>query len=268
VIINADDFGLSDGVTRGIVAAHRAGAVTSTSMFANAPGFAGAVRAARENPTLDVGLHLNLTAGAPVTPPAHIPTLCGADGQFLALSRLVGRALRARIDPGDVERECRAQLDRLTAERISVTHLDGHRHVHVLPGVWPGILAVAREAGIPSIRVPMEPLTGGRASAKIGLAWVTWLGARGASVPGRVCRFRGIGLLGTTRFGEGLLRILDRLPRGTTEIMVHPGYADADLLGWDPYVVERERELAALRSPEVLARLTRSDLRLVRFADL
>src|SRR5438067_10426812 len=76
LVINADDFGLSAGVNRGILEAHAAGTVSSTSLLVNAPGFADAVRGARSAPGLGVGLHLNLTAGSPVPSPGAVATLC------------------------------------------------------------------------------------------------------------------------------------------------------------------------------------------------
>lgn len=267
MVINADDFGISDGVTRGIVEAHRGGAVTAASMFANAPGFTAAVQAARELPRLDLGLHFNLTVGVPVAPPAQVSSLCGAGGRFLPLGSFIRRALAGRVDPDDVARECRAQLDRLRTNGIAVTHLDGHRHVHVLPGVWSGVAAVARGEGL-VMRKPVEPIRRGRSVAKLVLGMAYGLVTRHAGEGPPSPHFRGIGLLGAWHFAEALVELIDDLPPGVTEVMVHPGYVDADLLRWDTYGQERERELVALRSPQVLTRLTRGDPQLVRFVDL
>lgn len=267
MVINADDFGLSDGVTRGIAEAHRGGAVTAASMFANAPGFKAAVQAARELPRLDLGLHFNLTAGAPVAPPAQVASLCGDNGEFLRLGALIRRALAGRVDPDDVTRECRAQLDRLRTNGIVVSHLDGHRHAHVLPGVWSGVTAVGRGEGLP-VRRPVEPIRRGRPAAKLALQMAYRFVSRETKEGPPSHHFRGIGLLGAWHFADALVELIDHLPPGVTEVMVHPGYVDADLLSWDSYGQERERELIALRSPQVLTRLTRGDPRLVRFVDL
>ena len=258
---------MSDGVTRGILEAHRAGAVTSASMVANAPGFDGAVRAARTDPGLDLGLHFNLTIGPPLSPAASIPSLCDGRGRFLSLGALIRRSIRGGIDSEHVVRECRAQLERLRESGITATHLDAHRHAHLLPGVWAGVVTVARAAGVP-LRVPLEPFSGGRVGAKLALRIAWRFAARAVPAPAPVLRVRGIGLLGGARFADRLIRILDRLPPGDTELVVHPGYADADLLAWDPYGVEREWELAALRSSKVLTRLAQGAFRLARFADL
>jgi len=267
VVINADDFGLSDGVTRGIVEAHRGGAVTAASMFANAPGFAAAVHAAHELPRLDLGLHFNLTAGTPVAPSAQVSSLCRANGDFLPLGALIRRAIAGRVDPDDVTRECRAQLDRLRTNGIPVSHLDGHRHAHVLPGVWAGVAAVARCEGLP-LRKPVEPVRRGRPVVKLVLRMAFGFVTRDTKDGPPSHHFRGIGLLGAWHFADALVELIDQLPAGVTEVMVHPGYVDADLLTWDSYGQDRERELIALRSPQVLTRLTRGDPQLVRFVDL
>src|SRR5207237_814650 len=88
LIVNADDFGLSDGVNRAISEAHAAGTVSSASLLVNAPGFADAVRRARAAPALGVGLHFNLTMGAPVSPATAVPSLCDRrTGRFWSLWR-------------------------------------------------------------------------------------------------------------------------------------------------------------------------------------
>src|SRR3989442_12181882 len=82
LIVNADDFGRSAGVDRGILRAHREGIVTSTTFMANAPRADEAAALARATPTLDVGVHLVLTHDRPLTDPVRIPSLVRADGSF------------------------------------------------------------------------------------------------------------------------------------------------------------------------------------------
>lgn len=236
-------------------------------MIANTPGVAAALVGARQAPGLELGLHFNLTAGAPVAPPAEVPSLCDSAGRFLPLARLIGRALTGRIKPEHVRRECQAQLERLRSYGVGVTHLDSHRHVHVLPGIWPVVAGLAAEQRL-LLRVPVEPPTDSRVLAKLAIRSLLLLGARGDRRARPVRHFRGLGLLGAREFANALSRILDRLPPGGTEIMVHPGYVDGDLIAWDHYGREREGELRALCSPQVLDRLRRADLRLVRFAEL
>lgn len=269
LVINADDFGLSAGVNRGILAAHAAGAVTSTSLIANLPSFEDAVRSSRAAPDLAIGLHLNLTAGAPVAPVALVPSLVDAEtGRFHALPGLAARALAGRIDPGDVTLECRAQLARLREHGVAVRHLDSHRHVHVLPGIWEGVRRAAEDAGIRSVRLPFDAAATPaypRAFAEHVALRAAHRWAGGTGYRPEADHFRGGVLYPQRRFKERLLRVLDRLRTGLTELMVHPGYADPDVALWDGYTWEREEELTALLDAEVRARLEKGDIELTTF---
>lgn len=267
--INADDLGLSDGVNRGIIACAEAGVVTSASLLVNTPGFAAAVQAARSGPRLSVGLHLNLTTGAPLSPAETVPTLCDArTGQFHPLARLVARALAGRVDASDVARECAAQIERARAAGVRLTHLDGHQHTHVLPGIWQPVIHTASHAGIELVRLPLEPARtiAWRPAAAVGqvlLAASHRLAARGTRAVRHADHFRGFALTGRRDFTARLLELLERLEPGVTELMVHPGYPDAALRGWVGYTAGRERELEGLLSPAVGTRLARGDIVLV-----
>ena len=271
LVINADDFGLSAGVNRGILEAHAAGTVSSTSLLVNAPGFQDAVRGAHAAPALGVGLHVNLTMGAPVSPATAVPSLCDArTGRFCPLSRLIARVLVGRVDGAEVALECAAQIERARGAGVGLTHLDGHQHTHVLPGIWGPVVEAAREAGIDVMRLGLEPAVGiaWRPFAAVGrlLLTASWRRATsGAPLPRHADHFRGFALTGRRDFLERLLAVLDRLEPGVTELMVHPGYADASLGGWVSYGAGRERELEALTSPAVRSRLGRGDIELIGF---
>ena len=266
--MTADDFGLSPAINRGIVEAHRAGCVTSTSLLVNAPGFRDALDRLADAPSLQVGLHLNLTVGSPVAPRQDVETLFDPrTGAFYSLPRLVRRTLAGLVRPGHVALECAAQLDHLRAAGITVAHLDSHHHVHVLPRVWEAVLATARRAGIRAVRVPIEPFG---SPFRIGAAvkqlcirssWrVASAADAGADV--RVAHFRGMQLQGSQHFLSRLLTLLDQLPPGATELMVHPGYVDDDVPESDSLAARREPELVALCSPSLAARLARGDITL------
>ena len=263
--MNADDFGLSPGVTDGILEAHAAGVVSSVSVLVNAPGWEHAVAALRGATSLGVGLHLNLTAGDPLS---EGRTLVDAHtGRFHGLAGLVTRALTGRIDPEHVAEECGAQLARLRGTGVRVTHIDSHRHVHALPGVWASVVATARAHGVPFVRVPVEH-GAGRAWVKRSTIRAAWrVAARGGARPRHADRFHGIGLEGDPRFLSRLLALIDRLgpPPLVTELMVHPGRPDRALAAWDGYVAPRATELAALTSSAVRERLRRGDVCLTHF---
>ena len=271
LVVNADDFGLSAGVNAGIAEMAEAGVVTSTSLMVNTPGFDDALRRAeRLGPRFGIGLHLNLTTGAPVVLAASVPTLVDRAGRFLPLAALVRRMLRGGVRAGDVGREAEAQLARLRASGIVPTHADSHRHVHAFAVVRGALWAASRTAGVPAVRRPLEPLWARPASAagvvKRGLVAAAWaVPAHGTAVAAGTASFRGIALLGSPTYQGDLLALLDALPEGSTELMVHPGRNDPSVAGWDTYIAQRAVELAALLSAPVRERLLGGGLALVPF---
>ena len=275
VVINADDFGLAPGVNRGILEAHAAGTLSSTSMMVNTPAFIEAAALARERaPRLGIGLHFNVLVGMPLTPASSL--VDQRTGQFFNLAQLTRRAMTGKVTPADVRAECDAQLVALRAQGIVPTHLDSHRHAHALPGLLAPVLASALGAGVPIVRRPLdrpirsEPMT----SAKMLVLHSSWrwaahgLEAAERALVARSPSFRGIALQGRRDVERRLWTMLGALPGGATEIMLHPGYDDATLAAQDPYRSEREREVRALTSALIRERLARGDVQLVSFAEL
>ncbi len=243
--------------------------MTSVSLLVNAPGFRDAVNRLPEAPDLSVGLHFNLTVGSPVAARKDVGTLVDSRTEaFYPLPRFVRRTLAGLVRPEHVALECAAQLDCARSGGITVTHIDSHQHVHILPGVWGPVLARARQARIRAIRVPIEPYRSQafRAGAAIKQLCIrsAWRVAAAADSGDdvRVAHFRGMMIQGTPHFLSCLLALLDRLPEGVTELMVHPGYAEDDPAGWDRQPAQREVELVALCSPSLVARLSRGDIAL------
>jgi len=260
--------------------------VTSASLLVNTPGFDDAVRRVSAlGARLGTGLHFNLTMGAPVSLPDTVRSLVDRAGRFLPLARLVRRALAGGVRPEEVRREAEAQFVRLAAAGLRITHADSHRHVHALPWVRGALAAAATDAGVPVVRRPLEPflarpITAAGAVKRLALA-VAWAmpvrrprhgerrGAAGAAARApKSVRFRGLALSGGPGFATGLRALLDALPEGTTELMVHPGRADQAVASWDSYVEEREVELEGLLSAPVRDRLRRGDFELTHFGAL
>ena len=247
LIVNADDLGWTDGVNRGIVEAFHHGIVTSASLLANGPAFAGGAEAARSAPSLGIGVHLNLSDGSPVADRKTVRSLLNGDGEFAGgpESLLLGRARRG-IALAEVETEWDAQIRTIHDAGIAPTHLDGHKHVHMLPGFFEIALRLAKRHGIGAIRVSLEAssLRAALASGtKRNAAVILKQGvqARGLKLLARDAREQaqraGIstadyfcGIAQTGKFTrEGVEQFLKSLPDGTTELMCHPGYADAAL---------------------------------------
>ncbi|HEY5331451.1 MAG TPA: ChbG/HpnK family deacetylase [Acidobacteriaceae bacterium] len=242
LILNADDFGLTRGINRAIAELHAAGALTSATLMANGPAFDDAVSIALAHPNLGVGCHIVLTDGIPLSPPETIPTLIGRDGKAFrpSLGLFFSDAMLGKISEADIVREATAQIHRLQQAGITVTHVDTHKHTHILPRVARPLLAVAERAGIRAIRNPFEQswsLRIGRSNrmriAQVGL--MRLLRPNFFRLPqirsGAVHTTDGtIGVSATGRLDAAALRkALNGLPDGLWEIVCHPGYNDTDL---------------------------------------
>ncbi len=281
VIINADDFGLSPGVNRGILDAFRNGVLTSTTMLVNLPSFDDAVRIARDHPELPIGIHLSLLWGPPVSEPSKVPSLVESGGLFpRSLTVLARRYFLGTLNLEEVRAEFRAQIDRFRRAGLTPTHVDSHKHVHCLPGVLEALADVVREQGIGRVRFPLErPLAGrhiemprtGSAAARLKSHIVGFLSRRGRETLERhglrtTDHFAGIeymdGLDAVT-----LQFILSNLRDGVTELMCHPGYDD-DLAREYSRMPHREVELAALQDRAVRECLTQQGVQRISYNDI
>lgn len=273
LVVNADDFGMTPGLSRGVVRAHDEGIVTSASLLANMSGFEDAVRLAATRPALSVGLHLNLTDGAPVSPVAEVSSLVNDKGELLGYRTFSLRLLAGRIVRSELEREIEAQFDRLAAAGITPSHVDGHRHIHLLPTLFDSVAATTEQRGIRTVRCPAG--LGGRAGGPAGISSARELGFLGF---GRLHqgRLESRGLSTADTFLGAVFRTrkhalhdaalcLRDLPVGLTEWMVHPGEVDAELVFVDDYLFKREEELAYLCSEAAAQAVRAADLRLVNF---
>lgn len=279
LILNADDFGLTKGVSDGILRAHCEGILTSATLMANGAAFDHAVALALASPSLGVGCHLVLVGGQSVAPPREIPSLTDSHGNLPAsLSALVARVSIGAIRQTDIERELRSQIEKIRGAGIAPTHLDTHKHTHAHPRVLEALGRVAQETGITRIRKPIERLRDsltGDAPAKQLLAASA---ARTVSLKFRaISRKYGLrspqnflGLASTGRLNAAaLLRLIDTLPDGQTEIMLHPGICDAELRQTDSRLQrERELEMNALMDPDVKRAVVEHDVRLITYGEL
>jgi predicted glycoside hydrolase/deacetylase ChbG (UPF0249 family) len=236
-------------------------------MIVNLPAFAHALDRAVVCPTLSLGLHLNLTVGRPLT---RARSLTRHDtGEFFTLPVLVARASLGLLDSSDIARECLAQIDRMTDAGFPPTHLDSHRHVHAHPALFSVVTRAAASRGIFQVRIPRESL---RVNArdwratlkKTGLLICAGL-SRGKVGADRAIDFVGVSLQGGKSFATRLFALIPQLRAGTTELMTHPGYADASLAEHDSYTLERVTELRALTSREFRDLLARSGVTLTSF---
>ena len=249
LIVNADDFGMTAEISRGILAAASAGMVLQTTAMASSPALEESLRLLSSSGLdLDVGLHATLTWGAPLLPPSDIPTLVGPDGLFLSRAALMKRAILGGISVDEAYRELRAQCERLLSLRGKVSHLDGHHHVHVFPTISLAAERVAEKFGIRYVRSPVE---GRWSPLKLSPLRRMAVALLPASSPGFWRRrgfctsdhFGGFSLGAGENIKERWLSALGAMRGGTTEIMVHPGYPSETT---DPYNREREDEVQVL----------------------
>ena len=250
LIVNADDFGYTPGVNRAIVDALRTGIVTSTSLMATGAAFEDAVERARQNPDLDVGCHLNLVEGMPLSPRSQIPHLVKADGRFCNLVELAFRVAAGRVPMPEVEREFSAQIEKIIAAGIQPSHLDTHQHTHLHPKIAAVLVRLGRRYKISWVRRLCEnctpPLREGqwrrRVVAAASYLFVSSLQRQmdqhGLRTPDAFTGFVLTGRLTT----PALRATLAGLPEGVTELMCHPGYFDPDLEA-APTMLKRKREI-------------------------
>ncbi|MDQ6760024.1 MAG: ChbG/HpnK family deacetylase [Acidobacteriota bacterium] len=258
LIVNADDFGFTRDVNEGIVRAHREGILTATTLMATGAAFDHAVQLARENPSLDVGCHLVLV-GSP-----GFPDTVAQLARDLALGRIA------------VAAELEAQVRRILETGLRPTHLDTHKHTHLLPPVLNAVASIAEKFGIPWVRRPFDfPLSGG--GARLGKRVVSRTFGLVRPHFERVliqhhCRmtdhFAGFQITGAYDAGA-LSRLLYELPEGTTEFMCHPGLCRAELQAARTRLkASREEELQALTSDEVRFAVQNAHVKLVNYQQL
>lgn len=260
LIVNADDFGLTAGVNRAIGESHEHGIVTSATLMANGAAFDDAVRLAAGH-KLSVGCHVVLVDGSPVLSPTEVPSLLEDGVRFYSsLGAFARRALTGRIREEEMEAETTAQIRKLQAAGIAVSHVDTHKHAHIFPRVLKPVVLAAKACGIEAIRNPFEysgttdwwkrPDLWLR-ELEIGLLRVFQSSFKHVVSQSGLCTTDGaVGIAATGFVDERLLReAIVRLPEGTWELVCHPGYNDPDLAGIKTRLREsRESELALLTS--------------------
>jgi predicted glycoside hydrolase/deacetylase ChbG (UPF0249 family) len=278
LIINADDFGYTQGVNRAIAECATAGVVTSATLIATGAAFQDALAKASQA-RVAVGCHIVLVDGKPVSPSSQIPSLRESETLRRTIGSLMKASLTGAIEPEDVHREATAQFKALRSAGIEISHADTHKHAHMFPAIYRPLLHAAKESGIPAIRNPFEPWS---------LGWTPFpsLWVRGLQTT-LLRAFRSGFLKAVREFGmkttdgtvgiaaTGILnstwlrRIVQGLPEGTWELVCHPGYVDEDLRAAGTRLQEsRETERQALLSEEFRRILREERIELISYAEL
>jgi hopanoid biosynthesis associated protein HpnK len=265
-IITADDFGLHPAVNEAVEVAHRTGVLTATSLMVGAAAAQDAARRARALPGLHVGLHLTLADGRAVLPRRQIPDLVDADGRFHDDMVRAGWRFFARPRVrAQLAAEIRAQFAAFAALGLRLDHLDGHKHFHLHPTVLSLAVRIGRDFGLPGVRVPAEP---GLTMTRLLTPWL-------ALMRSRLRRARLASndqLFGLSHSGAmdepRLLRIVQRLPAGVTEIYLHPATVSGSAIAASMPGYRHRDELDALLSPAVRGALADPTIRLGGYRDI
>jgi hopanoid biosynthesis associated protein HpnK len=288
LIINADDFGLTEGVNRAILEGHRRGAITSTTLMANGSRFASAARSAKSAPELSVGCHVVLVDGEPLLPSEQVRSLLAASSNGAASLRrgfleLARDNFRHRVQPSEVEAEAAAQIHTLQSAGISVSHVDSHKHAHMLPSICNAVLQAAKICGVKAVRnpfVPFKPLAFAHLLRRPKL-WTRYTEVKVlrryedqfremVARAGMVTTDGSFGVLVTGALDEGLFEaIIGSIPEGTWEFVCHPGYNDAELDNVHTRLrSSREKELAVLTSDRARDLLKKHGIELISYHQL
>jgi len=278
LIVNADDFGLTQPITEGTIDAFERGILTSASFVATGEAFARAAQYAASHPDLDAGVHLMIVHSRPVLPPDETRSLVQEDGRFLpGYGEFMARYLSGGVRDEEVEAEWSAQIARLRGAGVRITHLDSHQHLHLVPGLFRIALRIARANGILAMRFPRVPTVLRRAergSVRRSLEFLPLrlmeqsnlphLNASGIRTPDRFFGFHSTGHLDQ----KALRSVLFGVPQGTSELVCHPGMGEPEhspIMGWE---YEWRAELEALTSPETRRIVESQGIELTTFADL
>jgi chitin disaccharide deacetylase len=284
LIINGDDLGYTCGVNNAIAECCTAGILRSCTLMANGAAFDHAVALARNTPKLDVGVHLVLTERPPISPPGRVLRLLDNQGRLPVTPRklLVG-LLRGRIDREAIWQELSCQITKVLDHGVQPTHLDSHKHVHVIPMVLEVVVELARKFAIPWVRNPFDetpffPLARrvdrnkaatfcvqhlkGRLIRRYRSTFDNLTRASGVRAPDH---FFGISLTGIWS-EAAMIGLMKNLPRGVTEWMLHPGMHDEDLdRSATRLRAQREAERALLLAPQMQQHLAHQGITLSSF---
>jgi hopanoid biosynthesis associated protein HpnK len=278
LIVNADDFGLCEGVNKAVKRAHTEGILTSATIMVGMPAAAQAVELAGEMPDLGVGVHLNLTEGAPISKDQRVKILLDGSCEFsFSLGKLVARSMLSKAVRQAIEIELAEQIQWLIAGGIKPTHLDSHKHIHTCPGIWPVVIGLAKRFGIGAIRWPFEPAQvsgndwprppkGGKTRAHI-VRMMAVINRKQNDTFIKNDMFLGVAHTGKIDVDFWQM-VAKNSVGGVVEVMTHPGFAE----GLDPrrtrLIEQRQVELEALCSEETKKSLADVNIELTHYGKL
>ena len=276
LIVNADDFGRHELINRAVERAFGAGVLKSATLMAGGIAFDDAIQLAKKISGLGVGIHFTLANGNPVLPPNEIPSLVTAEGIFHGdYIKFLRRYFSGKISLDEVRAELAAQLEKILRTGLTLTHFDSHQHLHHMPGIVGVALELAQSAGLSAMRVADAKLFDGELKnfgqfvGRLGLGSLAKFAAHQAHKKNFVTpeNFAGI-VAGESVSEKFLLKLIENLRGGTTEVMLHPGTDNKILQDFCNWEHDFKLELAAVTSPKVLRALADKNISAINFSDL
>lgn len=265
IILNADDFGMSNEANKGILLCHTNGIVSSASLMANMPGFDEAEKMLKKYPSLDAGVHLNMTWGKPLT---NAKSLVDETGNFR--QDMIKRILLGKFEKSDIEEEIKAQIQ-LCKKRAKISHVNSHKHFHVFPSVMKIVADIVKEERIRWIRLPKERIPARLNKQLPKLILLNFYSLSAKKYYDRLGLKYADNFIGVSHTGnltlESFKNILSHVNEGITEIMCHPGYAGSSVKG-DKLKHSREKELSILTDMEAKESIKKYEIRLSGFGEL
>lgn len=277
LIITSDDFGLSTGVNRAVEKAWREGILTCASIMPGGAAFDDAVKIAKANPGLQVGLHLTLVQGKAVLPNEKVRELVNAGGHFS--DNPVKSGFRYFIDRGlflQLKREIEAQIVKVLDAGIPLTHVDGHLNIHMHPTIFRILAELMPRYGITSFRLSRERLSHNLTFDRTRRLGKTVENIIFSSLSDH-CRpiLEKLGIRSATEVKgvlnsgcmteEYILNILDGLCNGLTEIYFHPGILPDEEITRRMPTYRHTEELESITSSRIRQKLTSLGIELVNY---
>jgi chitin disaccharide deacetylase len=282
LIVNADDFGMSRGISDGIIRAHLNGFLTSTSLMVNMPGSEKALEHLSTATRLSVGIHLNICQGLPVSPARDIPTLVDDGGTFHPPAMMIRKLWRWQVSARDLEREFHAQICWLKSRGFNPTHADSHHHVHIYPAAARAFARALSAAGIRCVRAsrcsswPKNRGIGGLHEG--GIVRQLFVHGYRSTLQNTLLRkfhspnsrvsFSQQARRDVTNLKSHWMTTFENLPEGTFEFACHPGLWERGFSETDRIYLQREQELELLLDPEMQGVIARRGIQLISYREL
>lgn len=285
LIVNADGFGFTAGINKGILESVQNGIVTSTSCNVNFQHIDDVVQLSKIKPDMSIGLHLNVNVGTPVLPAATIPSLVDSKGEFWG-GQFEKRYFKGEIKLSDIEKELEAQVLKLQSYGVVISHLDGHQNKHLFPGYFGVVMRLGQKYGIMRIRCHRRYMFVKEVQKRRRRVLTYYLHnperilshgfSRIQMSRAEVKGFRMANRLITPAYAdnsykyslETWINIMKTLPHGINEIYCHPGYADDELRKYAQYVDEREVEVKIMTDPSLKECIRKENIQLISFHEV